>query len=350
MMTDTIPETPGEVPQVAQLEASLKENSEDVIQKIKWQMAFTKRVKDEARTPLNPGELNSFIDGLLRAELSERLSATLQMDECETAYASPGSSTEGLKVASFREITGHRSKEQVLTFAVEKSLKEAPPAALQRYFKRTYSDEEMRGDFYLATLQDIVDGYTAQGSNGGAGIFFGETVIPDAALVSAGGEAAGFVEVKAYFPDELEALVDYLRSRQKAGRMVSPKGLIGIRRDGKTRTFSLGVDLDGEILFVDTFRQAGYGLEPLGAAMPAVLRFPKDNSDEQLKRFGEILTTLHYPNVVIQKLPITSGELSRLGRKFVAANLAKFKTKDTKFIYSDREIRVLEVYSADAQS
>src|SRR3972149_5061825 len=269
-MTDVIPEVSGEIPPLSRLEKVVQESQGDMIQKIKWQLAFSKRMREGTKAPFDPEELRDHIDGLLRADLSERLSVLLDFGECETVYSSPGFDASGLKVASFREITGHNSKEQVLTFAVEKSLNEAPPVALKNYLYRSIRDETERKVFYNEALREIVQGYSAQGSNGNVGIYFGETVIPDAALVNTEGEISGFVEVKAYFPGELEALVRHLRALRKEGKLVSPKAMIDVEQGGKVRNFNMGVDLDGEILFVDTIRRSGYGLEPLGADMPSV--------------------------------------------------------------------------------
>lgn len=315
-----------------------------ILDKIKWQLGFTRR-REVKKTPFDPRRFEVLLDGCLRGDFAERLSVVLPISQGETVF-SIGDFAE-IEMAAFETLTGQHAKEQILAYAVTKSLQEVPLKNFRDYLRdKGIGDGETRKRILEQMEREIVIGFSCRGNSSfKAGILYADTVIPDGVLVDTKGEVVGFTEVKAYLPEEFDVLLRYLKQLKAKGGLTHPNGILSIERGGVKMDLNLGADIFGEIKFVDNFRRVGYGLEDLDREMPILLRFPSDVSDESLKSYGETLQELGLSNILIQRLPVSSSQLSERARRFVGDHLGKIKGGATGLTYSKREARVLGSYA-----
>jgi hypothetical protein len=324
-------------------ENSINKNSDEILSKIKWQLDFTRKYQN---LKFNPRNVTYLLTGLLRGDLAERLSNVMPIENIQIVFDPSGLSKAGLKVISLHELTGQKTKEGALKIAVERSLKESPPKGLEEYFRKEINDEGKRREMFDWTVREIVDGYSAKGSGINSGIFYGETTVPDNLLMNEKGEVAGFVEVKGYRPEEFLALMKILLEKDKEGILVKPLAQVKLEMEGETQNYNLGFDIESEIHFVDIFRSLYGGLPRLDVDMPILLRLPKDIPDNLLGQFGSILEKLGYQKVCIEKLPLTSQELTQRAKKLIKHDLEEIKLRKTRMQFSDKEIKILESFTS----
>lgn len=325
----------------AGFESNLSQNHEEILSKIKWQLEFTQKKHND---PFNKQTIEKQLDGLLRGDFAERLSLQFEPQQCRTVYNPTNIELSQYHIASFESLTDQKTKAGILAFAVRKSFKDSPPKNLTTYLDSITDNDDRKEALMDQITNEIVEGYSSKGTETNSGIFFRDTVIPDATLVNSKDEIAGVVEVKAYFPEELHRLVVRLNNDAESGKQLKTHADIGVSGSTPSK-LNLGIDLNREIEFIDILRSVGFGLKELDVTMPALIRFPSDIPDDLIINYGDILTRCGY-SVVLQKIPITTTELTKRAKEFVRNNLELITNKAHKgMTFSDRERKVLEDYS-----
>jgi hypothetical protein len=337
-----IAEVQEELPLEEQLKKIIDENKDAIIPRVKWQ----KKLYDSKNGKEN-GQDNIAIEkkfvGLLRGDFAERLSDTLQLPQCDTVF-STDSVLPNLTVDSFKTLYTNSSKGGLLRNAVYKSMKEEPPTGIKRLINQSVRNFNERKGKYNELMQEIREGY-AIGSEGKIveegqtdagekvweghpGILYEDSVIPDGVLFNDNGELAGFTEVKGYTPEEFDALLKELNKLKAEGALTKPSAKVEIANDGNNESYNLGAEIFEEIKFIDHLRRVGYGQQELSDNMQVVLRFPNDISDDALKEYGDIIESFHLPHVIIQKLPLSSAQLSEAAKIFLQENEERIKKEN----------------------
>lgn len=173
------------------------------------------------------------------------------------------------------------------------------------------------------------------------------TILPDSLIIGSSGKLEGAVEVKAYLPEEVKALVKTLEEVEK---LESQRELPGSKEEGvrlsklskynrqglsvtiSSEEFSsmggmrLGADIDGIRKFItisnspDTSQSLKYDMVDSVTGEvhqeefehPVILRLPRDVADEDIKKLGGLSEKFGYKNVIIQKIPFGSNDINML--------------------------------------
>ncbi len=353
---------------------------EEILSKVKWSLGVQKRGRGDV-IPWDPEAATQRISGNLRGFVAEEVSKLVAFSGAKTVFKSTDDITlENLKIASPQEFShSHTNKKgDVLGYLLRKSLKEKPLRVFDSSIRmknnpvvHRFKEERARNKSpnvpsqeygrqlreYIRTVEgdtndQIVQGYTygpvreKDGSTTPAGEWYKNTVIPDSLIID-GDTPVGIVEVKAYQTDELGALLSLIRAGGK--QAIRYKGTAA--DFGKTYTgaekehFNLGVDLNGEIDFVDIVRGLSGNGEERDVHNLVVLRFPSDIPDNLLVQYGEMISSYGYQNIVIQKLPFSNLELDTIAKEIVKSQWGNLSFQllegDN---YSNRELSVLEKY------
>ena len=346
----TLVETEKSVPDKAEVrEAVLNPNyywggvsPKNLPDKLKWMIGFNK-TEGEAWTP---EKAEGRIKGYLRALIAERVSSLIEIGQAETVYQSPNMSGDllsDLSIASLNQITGQYTKEGALKFAVSRSLEKSPVK-----YPNLLSGLEERwatlADLVQRTNKEIVEGYASKdlGDRPSGGIFYEEGVVPDAFAIDLDSNILGLVEVKAYLPREVEIMVTNIRNSERRVPRTHVSTEIG--------EMDLGVDLDREVKFVDIIRTNGFSQSvALNEKAVIILRFPKDSSDEYLKEYGKIIVDYGFVNVLIQKLPFSSEEITQLSRRCVKSRMPELEWGGNRMNFSERELQVLRKFAGEQE-
>ena len=356
-----------------------KRKCEEILSKVKWSLGVQKK-KNETSNSWNSDAISERVEGNLRGFVTETVSENIPLYKAENVFSSGEIPLETLKVVSPQEFAGSFSnkKGDVMSTLLRRSLEDKPlrvfdpevrvsgnPIISQFKEKRSrekspqvssqeYGDQLRR---YLKqvekeTIEQIIQGYTyssvkeKDGSTTPAGEWYDTTVIPDGIIVNEG-VPVGVVEVKAYQTEELGKLLSLIRASGK--NAISYKGTatdFGKNYQGAdTEPFSLGVDLNSEVAFVDILR----GLADKGKERDTynliVLRFPNDIPNNILSQYGEMIVSYGYRNVVIQKLPFSNSELDDMAKEVVRSQWGSLSFQLLRGgNFSDRELNILEQY------
>ncbi len=324
----------------------LENQSLDIVSKLHWSLNLNRQLAREGRYVLHSGTLLHSIDGTLRGDLAERLSSILGMEDCETVYSSLGDRHTQLAPVTFEEYFGTRSKVDVLYRVVKNSFYNNPAHNLIELISSQIQYPNQLNKEYKKHVWEIVEGYCTSGSGGDAtkGLFFSELRKPDGLLVGLTGSVDGLVEIKAYIPEEVSAMIDN-HSIEYHGEFKEITADYTYDTGKRTVTYELNMYLSKEIAFIDTIRQLGYGLSRLGQDMNILLRFPKDSNYEDLYEYGELLRSLGYKNLIIQRLPLTTVELRKKAKDILRKHWDKIKgNKINKCMFKRYEIENLEIY------
>lgn len=167
------------------------------------------------------------------------------------------------------------------------------------------------------------------------------TTSPDQYIVYVGEnsvkETIGFVEVKAYKPEEVIALVAEIRKTQRSTGELSTRAVI-TTSDGSS--FNAGVNLDGEVRMVDLVRKSKE-LPELGKQQRICIRFPAftpslpnlspdryqkefTGYENAVKEYGAILQESGYTNFTIEFLPFNILQMESLVSNVIKQNLRPF--------------------------
>ncbi|MBW6441388.1 hypothetical protein K0B04_00565 [Patescibacteria group bacterium] len=357
-----------------------KDKGGELLSKIKWSLSLQKNpdVPDSDERRL------SKLEGNLRGAVAEEVSNLLGIDNCETVFISGNVSLGKCSILSPHEFVGSEknTKASVIYTALIKALdlkpieifgKDMSDSEIVSEFKesrkgkgylpkekygellRSYLDqkrkeikggvgvdrkieEELRED-YRSVPRGAPDEYSTLTSEA-----FNKTVIPDGFLVREG-SPVGLLEVKAYEPDELATLMQKIKETGKLGTQYRGfasdfgKNYLGADKD----KFVMGADFNKETEFVDFIRGVLNGEPNKNEENILVLRFPNDIPDNLLNQFGQMIVDYGYPNVLIQKLPLSNQELTVISKEIVNASYSYILLqlgKDRKF--SNKEIDVLD--------
>ncbi len=350
---------------------------EETLSRLKWSLSFS-RVKG---IPWNEEASTQRMVGGLRGFFAEYVGDRLPVSMAETVYSSREIPLADLNIISPRDYVESPTnrKGDVLGTALNTSFEEHPmhlfgadplhnKILIEKFEeerrknhapKVSYEERQRLLQEYLARTEETITREFKEGMVYGevkegkgkfpAGEIFASTVIPDGILVNAEGAGVGVVEVKAYTADELSRLLELTRN--------SPTGAVqytGKASDfGRTyagasmESFTLGADVAKEVAFIDTVRDLIGGSETGGDNENnlIVLRFPADIPNNLLVQYGERIVNYGFPNVVIQKLPLSGPELDIIAKEIVksrwgAIGMQLLKKQN----FADREIKVLAKY------
>lgn len=274
--------------------------------------------------PLAPEQERQLLEGILRGATAERVSGAIPLLKAETVYSSISEEkARDLNTIDPGSIFNPPSKERFLRGSLRRGLEKSP-------LRRGY-EAETREDLE----EDIILGYA--GNKGG--LFYTESVMPDAFL----SDLRGFVEVKAYMPYELKAWIDHLIRTGELSFSASDEELKahgGVFHPHASGDLHLGADLLAEIEFIDNLRAGHKEDGELGLDSIVILRFPSDSPDESLKELGLYLhEKAHLQNVIIQKLPFSSEELTTLAIEIFASQKDAIYKGEGKKPFSKRELK-----------
>jgi len=207
-------------------------------------------------------------------------------------------------------------------------------------------EKSLRED-YESVRKGLPDGYTTLTSE-----MYDDTALPDGFIVKEGSsekpkELVGIMEVKSYTPDELYGLMNKVKETGKLGiRFEGVASDFGKTYPGADKDkFNLGVDLNKEIEFADFVRGVFDGKPNRYEGNVVVLRFPSDIPDNLLCQYGQMIVDYGYPNVLIQKLPLSNEEINTISKEIVNANYSDICFQLLKkFNFSNKEIAVLDQY------
>ncbi|OGC45595.1 hypothetical protein A2V49_03830 [candidate division WWE3 bacterium RBG_19FT_COMBO_34_6] len=348
---------------------------------MKWSISFQKN-RDES-IPWNEKRSLEHLSGNLRGIVAEEISLELSPNAIETVFSSKDFSLKKLAIKlpqNFTDALTNR-KGDVLGAALAHSLKEKPLEIFNKdkidpriktqfdmellktgsprlpapeYYKKLndYIEDLERGvaeDFMKNTWGKVKE---KDSTITPAGEFYDQTTIPDAIIGNENNEMIGFIEVKAYTSDELAALLKLIRQRIEDHGSNSPHYEGTASNFGKNypgaekEKFTMGVDLDKEIKFLDTLRGLVNGEPDKDSDNLIILRFPNDIPDNLLMQYGELIVSYGYPNLVIQKLPYMVEELNVISKTLLGTQMQKLNYQLMKKMnFSDRELSVLEKYS-----
>lgn len=314
--------------------------ADDLISKLKWSLSYSRRKMIENGEAPHPQIMQDVIEGCLRGELAERISKVAPIADCPTVYAT--TDERQLTLATFKDISGKKTKSEVLIHYIKKSLfKKTPKYILNEAEDMSMSIRERRkkaGE----QIVELTDWYWQTGGANGGGDMFDSSGMPDGVLLDKDFEIVGPCEVKAYTPDQIRRFVGELLALQKKNGAISDPRISILHHIGKFHTeMRIGVDLEKEIEFIDFIRNLGFGLPKLYERMPILLRFPSDAAVYYLQKYGKVIRSMGYPYVVIQTLPVSSEQLNQKAIKLLKLNIDKIKGSNG-YMFKQSEIRSME--------
>ena len=161
----------------------------------------------------------------------------------------------------------------------------------------------------------------------------------------------GSVEVKAYDADELATLIGKIRNNegsQDSGTRFKVKGTaseFGKKFPGADQVvFNMGFDINKEVGFVDFIRGVSKGDPDLYEQNIVALRFPNDIPDNLLNQLVQLIVDYGYPNVVIQKLPLSTQEIDVISKKLIEDTFSDIWLQILPINFSEKEIDLLKKF------
>ncbi len=296
-------------PKADEYEKMLKRKSREILGTIRWKLNNDDKIAKRESRHFDPKKT---LDMLIRGNMAEQYSEILPVSGGKTVF-SVGGNTSDIALATFQREFGVSIKHKILEKAVRKSFIDKP-IKLQNI-----SGEVTEADI-KALEERIVQAYSSKPEESlSAGILYEESIIPDGVLKNGQGEIVGFSEVKAYLPEEFDGLIEKLPDQ-----------------------------LSNEITFIDNIRTVGFGNEALRDDMPILLRFPSDIPDASLQLLGQRLQEQGFTNVLIQKIPLTSTQITQESKKFVQNNLEQIKNGTIKM--EQEGIELFEWYAQQPET
>lgn len=361
-----------------QVYASLVEGSTlctDLLGKVKWSC-------DLSGGSQNSERLRDKLSGTIRGFLAEIVSDQINLGSAETVFSAGNVDIDSLRIVTPQEFVGSESgkKGSVLKAALDKSFEDSPLQLVsnalfsrndplyQRFIadrkalkapRVTYEELQRLFQWYVSNMrttlpEELTQGYVygpsrdARGNSVPAGEFFASTVLPDGIVTDTSGNVAGIVEVKAYTADELAKFLQL--TAHPTDIKVAYRGTaadFGKTYPGaESDTYVLGADLLHETAFVNIVRDLEGHQRINDEDNLIVLRFPNDVPDNLLYQYGERVVNYGYPNVLIQKLPLSGNELDIIGKEVIKSQWSRLMSPQR----SDRSFskKALEVLAAYA--
>lgn len=353
---------------------------EEMLARVKWSLDLQNRSGN--KITWGPEAIKGRISGNLIGFIAEAVSEKIPLSNAQTVFNPQTIPLEALKVVSPQEFADSTSnaKGDILAYMLRRSFEEKPFKFLDPkvrvknnplidMFKKErresgasqVSSQEYGIELgkYLVRMKDameeeVIEGYAHEkarekdGSVTPAGEFIKATVIPDGIVTDKEGYPVGVFEVKAYDAEELGDAMFLIRKRgREATYFKGTAANFGKMYPGADKEqYSIGVDIDKEVAFVDILRGlTGKGTD-MGAGNLVLLRFPNDIPDNLLIQYGEMIVSYGFTNVVIQKLPFSREELDIIAREVIKSKWGTLSFQSLRGSnFSERDLEVLRKYA-----